>query len=95
MLGQPLDTPQKLASYLTDNVHLRAHLTTFLGLKTDNERQIAEKKFWLFAATLPQNEQDELKGAKGKIAHRLYDRMGSIIVDLTKLTAKKELVLQD
>ena len=95
MIGQPLDTPQKLASYLTDNGHLRAHLTAFLGLKTDAERQIAEKKFWLFAATLPQKEQEELNAAKSKIAQRLYDRMGSIVVDLKKLTAKKELVLQD
>ena len=95
MIGQPLDTPQKLASYLTDNVHLQAHLTTFLALKTDVERQVSENNFLRFAETLSQKEQNELKTAKKEIAQRLYDRMGSVVSDLKKWDNKRMLALQD
>jgi hypothetical protein len=86
-----LDSPQKMSHYLTDNALLEAHLTKFLALTTDTEREISEKNFWLFVETLSPKEQAEVKEAKKKITQRLYDRMGSIIVDLKKMAHQKEL----
>jgi C4-dicarboxylate-specific signal transduction histidine kinase len=40
---------------------------------------------------LSPKEQAEVKEAKKKITQRLYDRMGSIIVDLKKMAHQKEL----
>ena len=95
MILQPLDTPQSLADYLTDNTRLRSHLTAFLSLKTEDERHLLEKDFWLSVNQLDADEKAAIKGAKSKIAQRMYDRMGSIIVDLNKMVNKKDLVLQD
>ncbi len=80
MTLQPLDTPQKLAHYLTDNARLQAHLTTFLALKTDAERQIVEKNFWLSVTSLSKNEQNDLIEAKKKVAQRMLDRSSSLFL---------------
>jgi cytidylate kinase len=80
MTIQPLDTPQKLAYYLTDNVRLQTHLAAFLALTSDKDRAILEKKFWIFASTLPQKEQKELKDAKAKVAQRMLDRTSSTLL---------------
>jgi cytidylate kinase len=80
MTIQPLDTPQKLAYYLTDNMRLQTHLAAFLALTSDKDRAILEKDFWLLASTLSQKEQKELKDAKAKVAQRMLDRTSSTLL---------------
>jgi predicted PP-loop superfamily ATPase len=80
MTIQPLDTPQKLAYYLTDNERLQTHLAAFLALTSDKERELLENKFWLFASTLSHKEQKELKDAKAKVAQRMLDRTSSTLL---------------
>jgi hypothetical protein len=90
-----LDTPQKMAEYSTDNSHLQAFYAQLLQIKDADDRKAFSKSFWLTVDALPSHEKAAVKAAQSQIAHRLYDRMGSIVVELGKLTTKKELVLQD
>ena len=74
-----LETPLKMAQYLTDNRQLQVHLTQFLSIEDENEREICEDTFWANSLKLPEQEQTDLKQAKSKIAQRLLDRTGSVI----------------
>ena len=76
---QILDTPIKMAQYLTDNRQLQEHLILLLSIADDAQRKICEDKFWADSLKLPEQEQVELKQAKAHIAQRLLDRTGSVI----------------
>ena len=74
-----LETPLKMAQYLTDNRRLQEHLTQFLSIDDAAEREICEDQFWINSLKLPEQEQADLKQAKAHIAQRLLDRTGSVI----------------
>ena len=95
MINQILDTPQKMAEYSTDNSHLQVFYMQLLQIKNADDRKAFSKAFWLNVEQLNIDEKTAIKTAQSAIAQRLYSRMGSIIVDLKKMEAKKELVLQD
>ncbi len=90
-----LDTPEKMAHYATDNSHLQAFYLQFLQIKDADERAAFRKDFWLKVEQLDADERAAIKAAQSMIAQRLYNRMGSTIVDIGKIVNKKELVLQD
>ena len=90
-----LDTPEKMAHYATDNSHLQAFYLQFLQIKDVDERATFRKNFWLKVAQLDADEQIAIKAAQSMIAQRMYDRMGSTILDIGKIVNKKELVFQD
>jgi hypothetical protein len=95
MMMHILDTPEKMAHYATDNSHLQAFYLQLLQIKDADERTAFSKAFWLKVEQLHADEKSAIKAAQSKIAQRMYDRMGSIIVDLNKMVNKKDLVLQD
>ena len=74
-----LDTPQAMATYITDNAILQEFLTQFLQLKEEDQRDSFEKLFWEKLKTEAPEVQAEVKKAYSKLAQRLYDRMGSIL----------------
>ena len=82
MILQPLESPQKLAHYLTDNTRLQAHLIAFLSAKTENERTLLDEKFWNLVETLHIDERNELTQAKKQIAQRMLDRTNSVALFL-------------
>jgi hypothetical protein len=95
MMMQILDTPEKMANYATDNSHLQTFYLQLLQIKDADERTAFSKAFWLKVDQLDADERTAVKAAQSNIAQRMYDRMGSIIVDLSKMVNAKELVLQD
>ena len=74
-----LETPVKMAHYLTDNRRLQAHLLQFFSIKDDVERKNFDDNFWKNCEELPEQEQFDLKEAKSHIAQRLLDRTGSLL----------------
>ena len=78
-LFDTLETPLKMAQYLTDNRRLQAHLTQFLAIEAEAEREIYHDQFWANTLELPEQEQLDLKQAKAQIPQRLLDRTGSVI----------------
>ena len=78
-LFDTLETPLKMAQYLTDNRRLQAHLTQFLAIEAEAERKIYDDQFWANILELPEQEQLDLKQAKAQITQRLLDRTGSVI----------------
>jgi hypothetical protein len=95
MTMQILDTPQKMAQYSTDNGHLQAFYVQLLQIKDADARKAFSKDFWLAVDALPLDEKAAIKAAQAQVAQRLYNRMGSIIVDLKKFEPQQELLLQD
>jgi hypothetical protein len=78
----PLDTPEKLAHYLTDNGLLQRHLVAFLTTKNIELRTKLDTDFWAFVETFSEKEKTELKQAKKQIAVRMLDRTSSVALFL-------------
>jgi hypothetical protein len=76
---QTLDSPNKLATYLTDIPILQRFFEQYVTLKTIEEKKQREAIFWANVKTLPIKEQTEIKNAHAKCLQRLLDRTGSII----------------
>jgi hypothetical protein len=76
---QTLDSPNKLATYLTDIPLLQRFFEQYVSLKTIEEKKLSEAMFWANVKTLPIKEQTEIKNAHAKCLQRLLDRTGSII----------------
>ena len=79
MIDDFMDSPEKMAAYLTDNVPLQRYYVHFLNIKDDAERKNWEMQFWQQVADLPQCEQDLIRQAHNKISQRLHDRMSGIL----------------
>ncbi len=79
MIIEPLDSPQKLANYVTDNAQLKAFFAQYVTLKNTEEKKQFEKEFWEKVSTLPKNEQTEIRQAHRQSLQRLIDRTGSVI----------------
>ena len=84
------DSPQQMAAYLTDNPHLQDFFETFLSIKNLDERKDFEIRFWAYVTQLPAIEQVRIRAANTKITQRLYDRMGSVIIEIHQAIAKNE-----
>ena len=89
----PLDTPQKLAHYLTDNVRLQLHLVSFLSTKNDDKRNQIDIDFWAYVETLSELEKTELKQAKKQIALRMLDRTSSVALFLKEQKIENEVLV--
>jgi hypothetical protein len=88
---QIFDSPQKMAAYLTDNPQLQDFFETFLSIKNPEERKAFEVRFWAYVTQLPAIEQVRIRAANAKITQRLYDRMGSMIIEIHHLIIKNEI----
>ena len=88
MIHDFMDSSEKMAAYLTDNVLLQHFYVHFLNIKDDAERKNWEMQFWREVADLPQQEQDLIKQAHNKISQRLHDRMSGIIANAKKLRTR-------
>ena len=89
----PLDTPQKLAHYLTDNARLQSHLVSFLSTKNDDKRNQIDIDFWAYVETLSELEKTELKQAKKQIALRMLDRTSSVALFLKEQKIENEVLV--
>ena len=87
---QIFDSPQKIAAYLTDNPHLQDFFDTFVSIQNPEERRAFEVRFWAYVTQLPAIEQVRIRAANAKITQRLYDRMGSMIIEIHHLIIKNE-----
>ena len=88
MIHDFMDSPEKMAAYLTDNVLLQRYYVHFLNIKDDAERKNWEMQFWQEVADLPQQEQDLIRQAHSKIAQRLHDRMSGILATAKALRTR-------
>ena len=79
MTIKPLDSPQKLANYVTDNAQLQAFFAQYVTLKSTEEKNQFEKDFWGKVSLLSKNEQIEIRQAHRQSLQRLIDRTGSVI----------------
>ena len=79
MIDNFMDSPEKMAAYLTDNVVLQRYYERFLTIKDDAELKNWETQFWQEVAILPQNEQEYIRHAHAKVPQRIHDRMSGII----------------
>ena len=94
MIKECIETPQEMASYLTDNAYLQRYYEIFLTIKDDTERKAFEQMFWLEVAALPENEQAIIRASESKVPQRIYDRLGSIIASVQKRLDKRVSALQ-
>ena len=79
MIIEPLDSPQKLANYVTDNAQLQAFFAQYATLKNTEEKKQFEKDFWEKVSLLSKDEQTEIRQAHRQGLQRLIDRTGSVI----------------
>ena len=88
MINDFMDSSEKMAAYLTDNVLLQHYYVKFLNIKDAAERKNWEMQFWREVADLPQQEQDLIKQAHNKISQRLHDRMSGILATAKALRTR-------
>ena len=79
MIIEPLDSPQKLANYVTDNTRLQVFFAHYMALKNIEDKKQFEKSFWEKVSTLSKKEQTEIRQAHRQSLQRLIDRTGSVI----------------
>jgi hypothetical protein len=79
MILNTLDSPQKLANYVTDNARLQVFFMQYLSLTSIEDKKKYEENFWSKVESLPIKEQEEIKKAHHQSLQRLLDRTGSVI----------------
>jgi hypothetical protein len=75
------DTPQKMASELTDNPQLQDFLETFLSIKNLDERKAYESRFWSKVMQFPSSEQAAIRASNERISQRLSEKMSHLAPD--------------
>jgi hypothetical protein len=75
------DTPQNMASELTDNPQLQDFLETFLSIKNLDERKAYENRFWSKVTQFPSSEQAAIRASNERISQRLSEKMSGFAPD--------------